>query len=65
MSKLYICNNINKCFSYECSHKKPHEKKKFCGIYTCRQLNDEVYCKLINQGFNPEELIEQSFKKGL
>ena len=65
MSKLYICNKINKCPSYTCSHKKPHEKKKTCGIDTCFQVNDKAYCELINQGFDPEEIIKQSFKKGL
>jgi hypothetical protein len=61
MGDLYICNKINKCSSYTCSHKKPHENKKSCDMYPCHQVNDKAYCNLINQGFNPEELIEQSF----
>ena len=61
MDKLHICNYIE-CTVNVCLHKKPHKQKGSCEI-TC--MRHKAHCELINQGFNPEELIEQSFKKGL
>ena len=57
MDKLHICNYIE-CPINTCLHKKPHKKKESCEI-TCMKY--KAYCELINQGFNPEEIILKSF----
>jgi hypothetical protein len=57
MDKIHICNNIA-CPVNTCSHKKPHKKRGSCAL-DCMKY--KAHCELINQGFNPEEIILKSF----
>jgi hypothetical protein len=61
MNKLRICDKSNKCSFCTCRHMKPHEKERSCEAYYCHIMHDDAHCELINQGFNPEEIIAISF----
>ena len=58
--KNYRCDERDKCH-----HSSPHEWRSLCLNESCERADNkghsEVYCEKVEEGFDPEEIINKAF----